>query len=298
MIKPLTIADIERETGISRDTLRIWERRYGFPEPHRNQRSERNYNHEQLERLRLIKQLIDNGMRPGKLARLDQQKLQLLLKEHTDPPELSPVVADLLELIQDQMTGNIEQRLDQLLHQHGLPAFLTEIVAPLNHAVGKSWADGKIGVLDEHMYAEQIRMVLGRILKEVKPAPAAPRVLLTTLPGEQHGIGMLMVACMLGHEGAAPLVAGVQTPLDEIVRGAVSGGCSVVGISCSSYLQRRQITSQLVRLRSMLPREIRLWVGGEGVKGLTAMPSGIQLFQSLNQISTVLQQLASTQKRP
>jgi len=37
----LSIAEIERETGISRDTLRVWERRYGFPTPMRNKRSER-----------------------------------------------------------------------------------------------------------------------------------------------------------------------------------------------------------------------------------------------------------------
>lgn len=65
-IRPLTIADIEREPGVSPDTLRIWEQRYGFPEPQRNQSSERNYSHEQLEHLRMIKQLIDRGMRPGK----------------------------------------------------------------------------------------------------------------------------------------------------------------------------------------------------------------------------------------
>ena len=31
-----TIADVERDTGLSKDTLRVWERRYGFPLPLRD----------------------------------------------------------------------------------------------------------------------------------------------------------------------------------------------------------------------------------------------------------------------
>ncbi|MFN7197809.1 MAG: MerR family transcriptional regulator, partial [Hylemonella sp.] len=37
----LTIAAVERETGLSKDTLRMWERRYGFPRPLRDARDER-----------------------------------------------------------------------------------------------------------------------------------------------------------------------------------------------------------------------------------------------------------------
>ena len=32
----LSIAAVERDTGLSKDTLRVWERRYGFPSPGRD----------------------------------------------------------------------------------------------------------------------------------------------------------------------------------------------------------------------------------------------------------------------
>ncbi len=38
-----SIADIERETGLGKDTLRVWERRYGFPQPLRDARGDRLY---------------------------------------------------------------------------------------------------------------------------------------------------------------------------------------------------------------------------------------------------------------
>ena len=37
------ISAVERETGLSKDTLRMWERRYGFPAPGRDAQGERVY---------------------------------------------------------------------------------------------------------------------------------------------------------------------------------------------------------------------------------------------------------------
>lgn len=286
-----SISDIEKETGIAKDTLRIWERRYGFPQPQRTASGERRYSTDQLERLVVIRQLLDIGLRPGALVGLEIQQLRNLMQNKAPQPVQTTELEQLLALLHDSSGSSIRHELERLLQLLGLGDFLTQIVAPLNHAVGKAWADGLIGVLDEHIYAEQIRLVLSNALQTLNLKPDAPRILLTTLPGEQHSLGMLMAACMVGLAGATPLVAGVQTPLDEIARGAISGGCSIVGISCSSYQQRRTIASQLVRLRSLLPAEISLWVGGSGTASLPQMPKGVTQFSSLDQISTAMSRL-------
>jgi DNA-binding transcriptional MerR regulator len=56
------IAAVERDTGLSKDVLRMWERRYGFPVPERDANGERLYPADQVERLRLIKRLMDQGI--------------------------------------------------------------------------------------------------------------------------------------------------------------------------------------------------------------------------------------------
>ena len=68
-IPSFNIAAVERDTGLSKDVLRMWERRYGFPQPDRDSNGERCYPADQVERLRLIKRLMDAGHRPGKPAR-------------------------------------------------------------------------------------------------------------------------------------------------------------------------------------------------------------------------------------
>ena len=62
----LSIAAVERDTGLSKDTLRVWERRYGFPCPERDQAGDRIYPPEQVVRLHTIRRLMDAGHRPGR----------------------------------------------------------------------------------------------------------------------------------------------------------------------------------------------------------------------------------------
>jgi methylmalonyl-CoA mutase cobalamin-binding subunit len=195
----------------------------------------------------------------------------------------------LMDILTSGFGSGLISQLDTLLHQRGLRYFLTDVVAPMNHAVGQAWFEGRVGVLDEHYYAETIRTVLTVALNGLPPGDGNPKIMLTTLPGEQHGIGLLMAACMLRLEGAGVVLIGVQTPLEEIVRGAIESGCSIVGISCSDYMGRRTIASQLVKLRALLPEGVAIWAGGSGVRTLTFLKDSIRLFNDLDQIHAAVQ---------
>ena len=74
----LSIAAVERDTGIGKDTLRVWERRYGFPTPGRDANDERTYPIAQVEKLRVIKRLMDQGHRPGRIVAQSMDALQHL----------------------------------------------------------------------------------------------------------------------------------------------------------------------------------------------------------------------------
>jgi DNA-binding transcriptional MerR regulator/methylmalonyl-CoA mutase cobalamin-binding subunit len=283
-----SIAEIERATGINRDTLRVWERRYGFPTPLRTPGSGRLYPDDQLQRLRLMKQLLDSGMRPGTLVQMDEMQLRRLIDNRSEAASLPAAVALLLTTLTGARRHELRNQLDELLQQLGLRDFLCDVVAPMNHAVGEAWFAGRLGILDEHFYTEQVKGIVTAALHSLPRHTVNARVLLTTLPGELHGIGLLMVACMLGLQGADILLLGVQTPLEEIVRGARESKCAYVGLSCSEYMNQRTIATQLVRLRTMLPQCISLWVGGSGVKNLRSVPGNIRLFTDLQQISLAM----------
>src|SRR5512136_859021 len=81
----LNISAVERETGLSKDVLRMWERRYGFPKPERDENAERQYSPADIAKLRAIKRLMDVGMRPGKIIGQSLDALNALADARTGP---------------------------------------------------------------------------------------------------------------------------------------------------------------------------------------------------------------------
>ena len=109
-----SIGVVERDTGIGRDTLRVWERRYGFPEPVRNDKGERIYSESQLRRLQRVRRLLDQGLRPGKLLRLSEEALDSLEAEFRpgDSQQQDESVAALVEAICSTDAGRVETYLN------------------------------------------------------------------------------------------------------------------------------------------------------------------------------------------
>lgn len=81
------IGSVASLTGIAVERLRAWERRYGLSPVHRKGRT-RYYSGQQLERLRRIKRLIDQGQPISSLARLTDEQLAARQTESlaTAPP--------------------------------------------------------------------------------------------------------------------------------------------------------------------------------------------------------------------
>ena len=86
--------------------------------------------------------------------------------------------------------------------------------------------------------------------------------LLTTLPGEEHQLGLLMAQACLTVEGAQCISLGVQTPAGDIAQAARAHRADVVGLSFSSALQMPVASAGLADLRQRLDRDVALWAGG------------------------------------
>ncbi|ALK98245.1 MerR family transcriptional regulator [Massilia sp. WF1] len=280
----LSIAAVERETRLSKDVLRVWERRYGFPQPERDANGERSYPAEQVERLRLMKRLMDQGHRPGALAALAPGELAALaapeLRAAADEPQ-DGAIALLLDLIRERDPIAARHALRQALARQGLERFVEQTVAPLTAAVGLCWEDGSFDVFDEHFYTESVESLLRQAIADLPGARQGPRILLTTVPGEGHGLGLLMAEAMLSLEGATCISLGTETPLLDIARAAAAYGTGVVALSFSAAYPRRQLAPALAQLRQLLPPAVELWAGGAGVARLDAV-DGVQLLPTLD----------------
>lgn len=267
----LTIAAVERDTGLSKDTLRVWERRYGFPVPGRDPGGERSYPLDQVEKLRIIKRLMDAGHRPGRIVARSVEDLQALADQGqaTAPrPHEAPGAGELRRFLELIRGHDAEQLRAQLLHAQarlGLGGFVHELVSPLNGLIGEAWMRGHLEVFQEHLYTECLQTVLRQGLAAL-PAPApesgTPRVLLTTVPHEVHGLGLLMAEAVFRLEGCRTVGLGVQTPIPDIVRAAAAHRCDVVALSFTAILSPNAVVEALGELREALPGTVELWAGG------------------------------------
>jgi MerR family transcriptional regulator, light-induced transcriptional regulator len=277
-----SIADVERDTGLSKDTLRVWERRYGFPMPARDALGERQYDDDQLIRLRHIRRLIDAGHRPGRVVALPLDGLVALNTQpqveriqpaasRADAPPLPVASSDSglvtehwMQLLRRQDAHGLRQALAQMQLERGLARLITDCVAPMNVRVGQAWLEGRLAVYEEHLYTEIVQSVLRQALGQLAQAraPRPPRILLTTLPGEVHGLGLLMAECFMVLEGCHTIPLGVQTPLPDIVTAADASEADVVALSFTAAQNPRDVRAALGQLRERLPAHVEIWAGG------------------------------------
>ncbi len=268
----LSIAAVERDTGLSKDTLRVWERRYGFPTPGRDAIGERAYPLDQVEKLRVVKRLMDAGHRPGRIVTLPYDELQHLSASTVDQPARGVVEAaldsddlrEVLRLIRAHDLRGLRRRLRLALARFGVARFVIEVVAPLNTAVGDAWLRGQMEIFEEHVFTEAVQVVLREAIASVPEADIGrrPVVVLTTFPGEPHGLGLLMAEATMALEGCACISLGVQTPLWDIALAATSFQADIVALGFTGCLNPNQVVDGLTELRSKLPAAVRIWAGG------------------------------------
>lgn len=275
----LPIASVERETGLSKDTLRVWERRYGFPSPDRDANGERLYDSFQVRRLVQIKRLIDRGHRPGKLLAMDEDALKALDETpivQTHIPNEAQLDA-WLTLVKTHDTEAMQRLFYSETAKFGLSRFVQDIVSPLINRVGEAWSRNEIGIFEEHLFSQQLEKLFRATLANMAPQTGSPRVLLTTLSGEEHTLGLLMVEALLTVEDAYPLLLGPQTPIDEIARAAQVKEIDAVCLSFSTAYSPVLAAQGLRDLRQMLPGSIELWAGGYGIKSIRKPIEGVCL---------------------
>jgi DNA-binding transcriptional MerR regulator/methylmalonyl-CoA mutase cobalamin-binding subunit len=280
----LTISAVERETGLSKDVLRVWERRYAFPKPSRDENGERLYSATEIARLRAIKRLMDVGMRPGKIIGCSQEELDALAEARIAPrgPEQERALErDIVSVLKKHDAPMLQQALANLLMKQGLQRFVLDTLTPLNRAIGDAWMRGEMEVFEEHLYTEQLQVALRTAINAFPRQTGSPRVLLTTFPGEHHGVGLLMVEALLVPEAAQCISLGVQTPLEDIRRAALAHQAHLVALSFSGAFPVRQASEGIAALRRQLPSTVTLWAGGEMTRRVRRTLPGVVLIPDL-----------------
>ena len=293
----LSIGALSAATGIPVDTIRTWERRYGFPIAERKPSGHRLYALSTAPRLRRIAQAIARGHRAAEVVPAPETTVEALLatlpatgREPQPSPRaeasLGPRTADvgggLLEAVHAFDGERLKRAFQADWARLGPLEFLEQRAAPFLTAVGQAWEENSLDVRHEHFASSVLGDFLRAVRLPLEDRARGPLAVLATLPGELHGLGLQMSALVFALAGWRTLPLGVDTPVAQIVALAREAPLSAVAVSCVQQ-RKRSDAATLRALRQRLPRHVALLVGGSSAPD-TAHQRGIEVMSDLTSL--------------
>ena len=273
----------------------MWERRYGFPRPERTPGGNRAYSKADVESLRLIRRALEQGYRPSEVVGKAREELARLIDSttesqlHVDPTE--PTLASILASLARDDLAALRAELRRASMLLGPKRFLIDIAHPLAVRVGELWSDGKLEVRHEHMLTECLSAQLRSLMSAYEDRPGAPQILLATLPSERHGLGLEMVQVYLASGQVTPVLLGVDTPPEQIVKTARRQGVDAIGLLVTRSADIK-LTAKYVRwMLAELPRRVALWIGGTGGPDLQTRHDAVRIVTTWGDLDEAMETL-------
>jgi methanogenic corrinoid protein MtbC1 len=265
---PIQVA--ARRSGLSLDLLRAWEKRHGVVEPARSAGGQRLYSDVDIERLRLLRLVVDEGRRISDASRLNSEELTALVLE--DQVETSvathPAVAETAVMLDcmDAIMKLDSVRLDNLVRRQlltlGSLGLIESLIAPLMVEVGRLWHEGRLGSSHEHLATQVLRGIVSRILADSQPTVALGTLVVATTAGQRHEIGGLMAAATAAHSGWRVVYLGADLPAQEIVSACENVKADALGLSFSFRNEDVDDLKEIRAIVSELPARTTMVIGG------------------------------------
>jgi MerR family transcriptional regulator, light-induced transcriptional regulator len=271
---------VSKQTGISIDTLRAWEKRYQVVVPLRDERG-RLYSEADMQRLRLLNNAVEKGHAIGRIAALSNEDLEALVlspslsAKETEPantavqavfpaqPQAQPAIMPaVMEAIERLDYGAAERELSLLAAVLPPRELVHKVALPLMRQVGEAWHAGKLSIAQEHMTSALLRNQLGALIPLHRRSTPAAKLLFATPSGELHEFGILVSAMLAAGGGLGITYLGANLPGEEIVFAAQKAAPQVVVLGFIGANGAKIGLAEIQKVAHKLPAQVELWVGG------------------------------------
>jgi len=286
------IREVVRITGLRREQLYMWQRRYNFPVPLRDSFGDRVYPPDQVARLKLIKQLLSEGWRAGAVVPLAESALQSMLGLAVeDPAPLPDDINKAVQLLSQHRVGELQNHLSKLLIGLGLRNFLERTLIPLNEAVQDQVVRGEMQTFQELRFADVALRLLRDVTRLVRPARDSRQILLATPPNDLNPLGLAILELLLFTEGINCLTLGAGVPAQEVGAAAEAYEVHLVALLFDRGMSGKIAGQEIRALRQELPKSVPLLVSGRAVNLLAKPISDVHTAVDFNSIMATMRSL-------
>jgi MerR family transcriptional regulator, light-induced transcriptional regulator len=230
------IGVVARMTDIPAATLRVWERRYDFPDTARTEGGHRLYSEQNVQQLKWVKAKIDEGMQTRQAVRA----LKALQQEGAFPPDeaegaaLFPSILSedaegtdtYIELLQNRLfeslvqldTPTADKLFDEAMAFYAPEDVIMHMIRPTLWEIGEGWVEGEISIGVEHLATHYLRQRLLIWMRTGPPTYDVPPIVLACAPGEYHEGGLMITGALLRRRRWPVAYLGQSLPLEELAK--------------------------------------------------------------------------------
>lgn len=214
---------VTRETGLSPETLRAWERRYEVIKPQRTPGGHRLYT---LRDIRLLKWLVGQQQQGLSISRA-VELWRTLQESGQDPLAVAGTetltqtgTSNLEELRQIWVAACLdfnESAAEQILSEAFAVAVpemvVVEVLQKGVSMIGQLWYEGQATVQQEHFATSLASRRLHSLMAAAPPISRSGRILAACPPGEEHEFVLLLISSLLRRQGWEIIYLGANVPL-------------------------------------------------------------------------------------
>jgi len=258
----LPIRTVASLTGVNPVTLRAWERRYNLITPYRTPKGHRLYSHENVEYIKRILELLEQGISIGQVRPLlDQPQAEITALPAAGQGE---VWRSYQRTILESIEGFDEQALD-LAYNDALSLYPADVISqrltlPILRILGEQWKETDTGIVQEHFFTVYLRNKLGARIHHLNQQARGSLLLLACMPGDFHEIGLLLFSLASADSGYRVLLLGANTPLEQLPGVQEKSNCSGIVLSCTSRPSRGVLENDLAELVN--EASVPVFIGG------------------------------------
>lgn len=288
-------------TGLSKDVIRVWERRYGLIKPTRGTNRYRNYSDEDVALLRYIKREMERGASIGSLAA--QGRDRLLAQLHAEPslPVLaeSPferLLAELITALDPLDRTAFERRLNGAVAVIPFEEALDRILLPLLVRVGDLWHEGRLGIAIEHYVTNLVRQKLFTAMNQLPVREGGLKVVVACPAGQYHDIGAQSIAYRCGLKGCRVYFLGADVPASALSAFCVQTRPDLVVLSIPADAVEEELREYAREIMAALQSMCPVKAGGTGALRAKQIleQGGIEVLQDLTALMNFVTGAAAT----
>jgi methanogenic corrinoid protein MtbC1 len=267
---------VVRLTGVPADTFRAWERRYGVPRPFRTSGNQRLYSELDVGVIGWLRDRTGEGMTISRAIRRLQLEVPAIF-DASEPPEAEParaIGADhederLRQRFHDAVAEFDTQRadgvLDDAMARYSVDAFCERFVEPVLVEIGERWSRNEASVAVEHFATGVLSRRLSALFTIVAPAGGRGRIVAACPAGEEHAVGLLVLAILLARRGWSVIYLGANVPAADLVDAVTSADPDLVCLSAASPVAITEAVAVVSRMRAEMAAPPPVALGGRAV---------------------------------